>query len=339
MEPVTHALTSLALTRAARERLPRFGTAILIVSGVAPDLDYLSYFAGPGSFLRFHRAVTHSLVGSAALVLLIALVFCCMDRRFAAKKPPLRLAFTAAITFAWLGAGWHLLLDLTSGEAVQWAWPFRVTSSAWDIAANFDLWILILLVAGLLMPGLFRLVSQEIGERKSAGGLGRGAVITLLLLVTYLGARGVLHRSAVDLLSSREYRGRSPVSVGALPEPGSPFQWRGVVFTDTTVEEVNLSLLPGAEFDPDRSQTHFKPQPSPALDAGEQSAIARTFLKYARFPLASVYPLENDVRFELRDLQFARDVMRPANILALVDFDDNLRIKREEFFYATSRSH
>jgi membrane-bound metal-dependent hydrolase YbcI (DUF457 family) len=339
VEPVTHALTSLALARATRERMPRFGTAILIVSGVAPDLDYLSYFAGPGAFLCFHRAVLHSLVGSAVFVLLIALVFCWMDRRCAAKKPPLRLAFTGAITFACLGAGSHLLLDLTSGEAVQWAWPFRVTSAAWDITTNFDVWILILLVAGLLMPGLFRLVSEEIGERKSTGGLGRGAVITLLLLVTYLGARGILHRSAVDLLSSREYRGRSPVAAGALPEPGSPFQWRGVVFTDTTVEEVNLSLLPGAEFDPDRSQTHFKPQPSSTLDAGEQSATARTFLKYARYPLASVYRLENDIRFELRDLQFARDEMSPANILALVDFDNNLRIKREEFFYPTSRSH
>ena len=66
MEPVTHALTSLLLARAGQRHLPRYGTAMLIVSGVAPDLDYLSYVAGASAFLRFHRTVLHSLAGSAA---------------------------------------------------------------------------------------------------------------------------------------------------------------------------------------------------------------------------------------------------------------------------------
>ena len=39
MEPFTHAFTSLALARAGGRRLPRFGTAMLVVSGLAPDLD------------------------------------------------------------------------------------------------------------------------------------------------------------------------------------------------------------------------------------------------------------------------------------------------------------
>ena len=48
MEPVTHALTSLALARVGQRRLPRFGTAMLVVAGVAPDLDYASYLGGAG---------------------------------------------------------------------------------------------------------------------------------------------------------------------------------------------------------------------------------------------------------------------------------------------------
>lgn len=338
MEPVTHALTSLAQARATQKRLPRFGTAILIVSGVAADLDYLSYFGGPGAFLHFHRAVLHSLLGSAVFVSVIAAGFCWMDRRLAAKKSPLRLPFIAAATFAGLGASWHLMLDLSSGEGVQLLWPFRVSSFAWNLTTNFDVWILILLLAGLLLPGLFRLVSEEIGERKNAEGMRRGAVITFLFLVAYLGARGLLHRHAVDLLYSREFHGRAPVFAGAFPQSGSPFNWRGVVFTDSTIEEVNVSLAPGAEFDPDRSQTHFKPQESPALDAGEQTASARKFLDYARFPLASVYPLENGSRFELHDLQFAPDDTSPANIFVRVDFDSSLRIKREEFRFASTRN-
>jgi len=338
VEPVTHALTSLALARAARKRLPRFGTAILIVSGVAADLDYFSYFAGPGAFLRFHRAVLHSLLGSAALVFLIAAGFCWVDRGSAAKKSLPPLGFIAAAAFAWLGAGWHLMLDLSSAEGVQLLWPFRMSSFAWNLSTNFDLWILILLIVGLFLPALFRLVSEEIGERKNTEGLRRGAAITMLLLFAYLGARGILHRRAVDLLYSRDFHGRAPVFAGAFAQPASPFNWRGIVFTDSTIEELNFSLAPGAQFDPDRSQTHFKPQESPALDAGEQTVAARTFLNYARFPLASVYPLENGSRFELRDLQFAPADTSPANIMVRVDFDDSLRIRRQEFSFASSRS-
>jgi inner membrane protein len=338
VEPVTHALTSLALARVAEKRLPRFGTAILIVSGVAADLDYLSYIAGPGAFLRFHRAVLHSLPASLVLVSAIAGVSCWMNRKFPSKKVAAPLTFKAAFTFACLGASSHLMLDWTSGEGVQLLWPFRIGSFAGSLTTNFDVWILVLLVAGLLMPELFRLVSEEIGERRNSEGLRRGSKITVLLLCAYLGARGILHRRAVDLLYSREFHGRAPIFAGAFPQPGSPLHWRGVVSTDSTIEELNLSLAPAAQFEPERSQTHFKPQESAALEAGEQTATVRTFLNYSRFPLASVYPSENGSRFELRDLQFAPDDSSPANIMVRVDFDDRLRVKREKFLFAPSRS-
>ena len=337
MEPVTHALASLALARATQRRLPRFGTAILVISGVAADLDYLSYFAGPGAFLRFHRAVLHSLAGSVVLVLVVAALFCWMDRQLRAKRPALPLPFIAAFTFASLGASWHLLLDFSSGEAAQLFWPLRVRSAAWNLTTNFDIWILILLASGLLLPELFKLIGQEIGERGNAQGPRRSADITLLLLLVYLGTRGLLHRRAEEMLLSRDYRGRAPVFAGAFPQQGSPFHWRGVVLTESTIEELNFSLAPGAQFDPDRSGTHFKPEVSPALEVGERTVTARTFLNYAQFPLASVYPLDDGSRFELRDLRFALDDMSPANILVQVDIDNNLRIKHEEFLFPSSR--
>lgn len=336
MEPVTHALSSLALARAVEHRLPRFGAAMILVSGVVADLDYLSYFEGAGAFLKFHRAVLHSLLGSAVLILGVAAVFLWLDRKVPAKKSHLPLRIVAAIRFCCLGVAWHLVLDFCSGEPVQLFWPFRVSSSAWNFAADFDLWILMLLLAGLLLPLLFRLVNEEVAGHKMTGGR-RGGLVTLGLLLAYVGARGVLHRHAEDLLRSREYHGRAPVFVGAFPKSTSPFEWRGVVFTDDSIEELELSVAPGGEFDPDRSLSHIKPEDSPALDAGEATPIAKQFLEYARFPLASVSPLENGSRFELRDLQFAREDTSPANIFVRVDFDTNLQIKRAECRYAWSR--
>lgn len=337
MEPVTHALTSLALARATRTRLPRFGTAILIVSGTASDLDCLSYFNGPGAFLRFHRVVLHSLLGSAVLISVVAALAWWLTHEFPPKKSDSPLSFTAAARFAVLGVLGHLLLDFSSGEGVQFLWPFHRGYFSWNLTTNFDPWILLLFVAGLLLPALFRLVSEEIGGGRSSEGLRRGASIAIFLLLVYLGSRAFLHGRAVDLLYSREYRGRAPIFAGAFPNPSSPFNWRGVVFSDSTIEELNFSLAPGANFDPDRSESLFKPQNSPALELGEQTPTAKAFLNYARFPLASVYPLENGTRFELRDLQFAPEDTSPENILARVDFDETLRIKREEFVFASSR--
>jgi hypothetical protein len=59
---------------------------------------------------------------------------------------------------------------------------------------------------------------------------------------------------------------------------------------------------------------------------------------YARFPLASIYPFETGDRFELRDLQFATDDTSPVNIFVRVDLDNNFRIEREQFLFASMKN-
>ena len=341
MEPFTHAFTSLALARAGPKHLPRFGTAMLIASGLAPDLDYASYFGGPEAFLRYHRTALHSVAGSAVMACAMAGAFCALDKKFPSKravqgKTFAPLAFAPALVTCATGAAGHLLLDLSSGVGVQWLWPFRARWTGWDLAENFDPWILLLLVAGFLLPLLFGLVGEEVGERRKGPKGSRAAVATLLLLAAYMGARANLRAQAVDLLLSREYHGRVPLSAGAFPESATPLDWRGVVVTDNTIEEVEVPLGPGAAFDPDRSLTHHKPDDSPALDAGEKTAAAARFLTYARFPLASVGRLEDGYRVEVRDLRFASGDTEPANVFVRVDFDSGLQIRREDFRFASS---
>ena len=171
MEPFTHAFTSVALARAGRPRLPRFGTAMLVVSGLAPDLDYASYVGGPNAFLHLHRSALHSVAGVVLLSCAIAGVFCLFDRKTSPKKnvatiSAVPLKFSAAFVVCLVGAAGHVFLDLASGVGVQLLWPFHTHWSAWDLVTDFDPWILILLVAGLLLPLLFQLVNEEVGERK-----------------------------------------------------------------------------------------------------------------------------------------------------------------------------
>lgn len=340
MDPLTNVLTSLALSSAVEKHLPRFGVAMIVVSGIAADLDYASYFGGPGAFLRFHRAVLHSLPGSAFLACAIAAAFVAIGKNSARKQPqgepavPLR--FVPALSACAVGIAGHILLDLASGRGVQLLWPFHTHGDEWDLTTNLDPWILTLLIGGLFLPHLFRMVSEEIGERKRAARGKRGAIITLLLLIAYLGVRASLHSQAVNLLLSREYHGRVPLSAGAFPSSSSPWNWRGVVVTDSTIEEVDVPLGTGPEFDPDRSLTHFKPDDSPALNAGERAPIVATFINHARFPIASIDPIEDGYRLQVRDLRFAHDDMSSENIFVRVDLNSSLQVTREEFRFASS---
>jgi len=336
VDPLTHTLTSLTLARALQGRLPRRGTAMLLVAGVAADLDYLSLFAGPGPFLRLHRALLHSFVGSAILILAIAAAFCSWDRRRAGRLPTDLLRLRPALMVCVIGAAFHLVLDFCAGDSVQLFWPFKVNSLAWSFAANLDPWILILCAAGLLLPLLFQLVSEEIGERKSKFVGRRGAAFALLFVAAYLGARGMLHGRAVELLLSRTYHGRTPLAAGAFPSPSSPFNWRGEVTTDNTIEETEVSLAPGGEFDPDRSLTRYKPDDSPALEAGQRAAAAKEFLRYAQVPIASVYRREEIYRFEIHDARFPNGDASAQDVFVRVDMNSDLTIREAGFFFASS---
>jgi membrane-bound metal-dependent hydrolase YbcI (DUF457 family) len=336
VEPITHALTSLALARAAESRLPRFGTAMILVSGVAPDLDYASYFGGAAFFLRIHRTVLHSIFGGALLACAIAASFCFLDRKRPPKKPAAPLRFDPALAACALGYFLHLLLDLASGEGIQALWPFHGGWQAWDLLTDFDPWILLLLLAGLLIPPLFKLVREEIGDRRKTAGAQRGALAALVLVIVFVGARAWLHSRAVELLLSSEYHRRAPLAAGAFPHSTSPLEWRGVVSTENTIEEIGVSLAAGASFDPKRSLSHFKPEVSPALDAGQNTRAASLLLSCARFPLARVDRGEDAYRFVLRDVRFPEYDSNLANILALVDLDSQFNVKREELLYAGS---
>ena len=341
MEPFTHAFTSLALGKAGDRWMPRFGLAMLVTAGVSPDLDYASYLAGPGAFLRLHRTLFHSLAGGAVLACAIAAAFYVLDKKWPQshvaqdkKYPP--LSFWAALAVCAIGIAGHILLDVASGVGVQLLWPFRLGWYRWNLDGNLDPWILLLLVAGLLLPLLFRLVNEEVGDRRKGRGGSRAATVTLILVVAYFGWRWHLHDQAVNLLMSREFHNRIALSAAAFPDETSPFDWRGVAVTDNTVEDLNVSLAPSADYDPDRSRTHFKPDDSAVLEAGRKTADAQRFLTYAAMPAATVTPLEDGYRFEIHDMRFASDDLDPANIFVRVDFDSHLRIRSQQFLFASS---
>ena len=317
MDPVTHGLASYVLKRAAFPRLARPATLAMVIAGTIADLDGQSAHFGPSAFLSFYRTYSHSLPAAVLFSLLVTLPFLLRKPPSAEKQTLPPLIFLAALSASVL----HLLMDVCQSAGVELFWPFSSRRFALDWVAHLDLWVLGILLAGVLLPTLSGLVTDEIGA-KSKGPKGRiGASVALAAMLLYFGARAVLHSNAVAAAQSRTYRGESPRRVAAFAESGSPFRWHGIIETESALHEVEIEARPAAKFDPDSARTSYKPEPWPALDAARNTALARRFLQAARFPKASVEKTPEGFQITLRDFPYTRDVRSSLRVQVSIDTD------------------
>jgi inner membrane protein len=320
MDLLTHALASYTLKRAAFPRVPRSTTITILLAGTLADLDIVSTWIGPSAFLTWHRTYTHSLLAAFLLALLVTLPFLLRNRRSPEKQISLFTISIPAIAAAVL----HLLMDLSQSADVELFWPYSLRRFALDWVAHFDLWILAILLAGIFLPMLSGLVTEEIGA-KSKGPRGRiGASLALTTLVLYTAARFTFHSSAVAVMESQKYRGEPPRRVAAFPESGSPFRWHGIIETDSALHAVKVGVGPAANFDSESAIATYKPESSPALDAARNSAVARRFLPSARFPKATVEKTPEGFRVLLRD--YTPGSASGLRIEALIDTDHSGKI-------------
>jgi inner membrane protein len=329
MEPVTHALTSIALGRAGLNKLTRAATPMLLVSGLIADVDWVTRLVGAETFLRGHRTATHSLAGTAAIIAAVAAVSWFAGRKY----PKYAVRIFPALAICAIGAGAHLLLDMLNGYGVKLLWPFSPKWYAWDLADSVDFWILFFLLAGLLLPELFRLVLEEIGSRPKPRGRQRGAIVGLIFVALVVAGRWFAHDRAVALLDSRSYRGQTPLQVAALPRPSNPLLWSGVVETDNAIFNLEVPLGPSRAFDPDLADTHFKPQPSVTLKNAVASSTAIEFLNFARFPLASVQPDGDGFQVRLHDMRFESELPGRRGVVAVIDLNAQSLVVGEHLQY------
>lgn len=330
MDPLTHALASYSLKRASFPRIPRAATVTVVLAGVTADVDLFSSYFGPSAYLSFYRTYSHSLVAALAFSLCATLPFFFLKPKTPEDKPPRAAIFFAALAAALL----HLGLDLCQTSGVQLLWPFSARRFALDWLPSLDLWVLGILLSGILLPLLAGLVTEEIGARRK-GPRGRlGASLALAALLLYLVMRLVLHGNAIAALQARTYRGESPHRVAAFAESSSPFRWRGIVETERALHDLEVPVGPGAAFDPGSATTTYKPEPSPALDALRNSAVARRFLAVARFPKATVGRTPEGFHLLLWDFPPAFDAGPSSHVQAVIDTDLSGKVLSEVLIWA-----
>ena len=79
MDNLTHSLVGLAAAKAGLERLSPGATAVCVLAANAPDLDILAALGGRWFYIQHHRGITHSIMGTLALALLIPCLFYAAD--------------------------------------------------------------------------------------------------------------------------------------------------------------------------------------------------------------------------------------------------------------------
>src|SRR5882762_3338866 len=194
MDAFTHGLASYSITLAVFPRASRTTMMAAILAGSAADLDRLSEYASPSAFLDWHRTATHSLLGTVVIVAAFVIAVSIIIKR-KANVNSVRTVLLALFVVCSL----HVAMDLTQNESAQLLWPFRVKRYSADWVAHFDLWILLILLAGVLLPQLLALVTDEIGA-KSKRPRGRvGAIIALAAIVIYIGGRAILYGNSVAM--------------------------------------------------------------------------------------------------------------------------------------------
>jgi inner membrane protein len=326
VDNLTHTLTGLALSQVGLNRKTRFATLALVVGANLPDVDLATRFVGATAYLRYHRGITHSILGVTVLGVLLAGVIYYFGRRAAPKKtgPPLDgrwlLAISLIATFS------NLLLDFTNAYGIRPFLPFSGRWYAWDIMFILDPLLLTLMAVGLGVSMLLRLVSEEVGARKPA--FRGGAIFALCSLVALCAVRGFAHRRVLGMLDAHIYAGENPQRVGAFPSPFNPFQWTGVVETDSVFHVLPANAL-GGDVDAENTRVFHKAESSPALEAARKTRTASLFLDFARFPWGQVMQTDDGFRVTFQDLRYVSLTSQRGGLLVEVNLDRNLRVRSE----------
>jgi inner membrane protein len=220
----------------------------------------------------------------------------------------------------------HLLLDYTNNYGLRPFYPFNPHWYAASIVFIFDPLMFAMLLAGLVAPSLFGLVSSEVGVRRQRFR-GRGwASAALLGVVALWTLREVEHTRAIQFAMSQSIPApvQSSVSPAANPVPPSagqtgpdtvlpptppviylaalralanpgplsPFRWQtvtdfGPVYQLAEVDTADSSIRPDETLEP-------KPGHSSALLAAESSRLGRFYMNWSPMPLLRVSPRDGD---------------------------------------------
>jgi inner membrane protein len=287
MDNLTHSLFALTLARTSIGRAGRGTTTALLLASNAPDIDFVATASGTASYLHWHRGPTHGPLGIVGLGLIVGgLVYSAgrVSKRSVAS-------FSALAATGVLGVLLHVLMDLPTSYGTRLLSPFSWHWFAVDWMPIIDVYLWILLVAGLVLGSLRARARQRI------------AVAVLVLMGADYGIRAIAHQRALGA-APRLFASASQ-EVAAIPTFFSPFSWRVISKQADRYELADVNVLWP------ESGTISAQYPNVWTDAvfhAARSPVAQIFLGFSRFPAVRTLPApDGHTVVQWNDMRFVTD--------------------------------
>ncbi len=130
MDNLTHSLVGLAAAKAGLERLTPRTTVLCVVAANAADLDVVTLvFGDRWTTLKYHRGITHSIIGTVCLALIIPIVFYLAELAVARLRArSVQVNLTGLIVASIIVSATHPIMDWTNNYGVRLLLPW---SSKW----------------------------------------------------------------------------------------------------------------------------------------------------------------------------------------------------------------
>jgi inner membrane protein len=282
LDNLTHSLVGLTAAKTGLERLSPGATVLCVLAANSPDADVVvGLFGDRWDLLQHHRGITHSLVGTAFLALLVPLIFHGVDRAWARqRRQSPKTNFRGLLIASLIVSATHPLLDWTNNYGIRFLLPWSARWSYGDLVFIVDPFLWLVLAAGLL-------VIWRAPDRWRA----KIAFASFAIVVAYWGALGLAHARAVTLGREEAQRlatsnGETIARLAAMPTLANPLRWDCVFETDKATYRFGVLLngQPPAE----RAVRYPKPTGplATALQEVNGEKPARALLGFARFPVA-----------------------------------------------------
>lgn len=225
MDGLTHSLVGLTSAKAGLERLSPYTAAACILSANAPDIDVVSgFFGGRWVLLQHHRGITHSIIGTLALGILIPSILFGVERALARWRKQLpKIRYRGLLVASLIAAATHPLMDWTNNYGVRPLLPWDGRWFYGDLVFIVDPYLILVLggaaflltsdrrwkvVIWSLVALIFTIIILRVPPQRAAGIHG----LNVARIIWFSGVAVVLFARSMGL----EKRVGKPLAWGAL---------------------------------------------------------------------------------------------------------------------------
>lgn len=291
MDPITHGLAGATIANLGFKRKAAF--MVILLSAIAPDIDYITRLWGADVFLRYHRGITHGILALFVLPIIIGLVF------------GYRKGFFYYFFIAFLSYAAHLFMDLTTQYGTRILSPLDWEQYSLDLMFIIDPYVSI----GLLLSVIF----CKVNKKRSIVI----AIVTMFLLATYTGGRYYLQEKTKGFLKDRIEANTYKL----CPLPNDFLRWWFIIRSGN---EISVGF---ADLFTNRicvHETYKMSYNDPFIEMSKNERVVKNFLYFARYPYVEVKSSDRMTTVIWRELSFT---IRPEDhFVAKVYFDKEGKI-------------